>query len=150
MVVAEIKSKLVICNIPTTNSDAAQRFYGALLGGGEFAPAPNKADSFYRPISRDGIDLTITRRHDDHESWTCYFAVENLDRAIEELSSAGGEIVVKPQAVASASGDGEVGRTAVMLDPDKNHVGLIELTDDDAQQYFGLRESRELRAEQRP
>jgi hypothetical protein len=36
-----------------------------------------------------------------------------------------------------------------MLDPDRNHVGLIELQDEQAQRYFGLREERSLRKEQR-
>lgn len=145
---ASLRSKLVICNIPTVNSDAAMKFYGTLLGGGEFAPAPNKEDSYYRPISPDGIDLTITRRYEEQESWTCYFAVDDLDRAFEELVGAGAEVKLEPKSVAAAGGEGDVGRMAIVLDPDKNSVGLLELTNAGAQKYFGLDARRELRAEQ--
>lgn len=143
-----LNSKLVICNIPTTNSEAARKFYGTLLGSDAFAPAPNDADSYFQPISPDGIDLTITRRYDDNESWTCYFAVDSLDRAIEELSGLGGKIVHEPATVAGAKGEREVGRFAVMLDPDQNHVGLMEVQDEEAQSYFGLGGERALRPEQ--
>jgi predicted enzyme related to lactoylglutathione lyase len=149
MATAELRAKLVFCNVPTVNSDAALRFYGTLLGSEDFVPAPNRPDSYFRPISPDGIDLTINRRYEDTESWTCYFAVDSLDRAIEELRGIGGEVVSEPSSVPSAGGNGEIGRFAVMLDPDRNHVGLIELRDEAAQQYFGLRERQPLRPEQR-
>jgi predicted enzyme related to lactoylglutathione lyase len=148
MAAAGIRSKLVICNIPTVDTEAAQKFYGTLLGGGEFAPAPNREESYYRPISPDGIDLTITKRYEELESWTCYFAVDNLERTLEELREAGAEVKLKPTSVAGAGAKGDVGRMAIVLDPDKNSVGLLELTDSGAQKYFGLDERRELRAEQ--
>jgi predicted enzyme related to lactoylglutathione lyase len=144
---AQLKSKLVMCNVPTVDSEKSRRFYSALLGSEDFVRAPKTdVETYYQPISRDGIDLSITQRYDDNESWTCYFAVEDVERSIEELSSYGAEVVHKPQEVPSAE-DSEIGRFAVVLDPDRNHVGLIELRPD-AQKYFGLGESRELRPEQ--
>ena len=145
---AALRSKLVICNIPTVDSDAAMKFYGTLLGGGDFARAPNKEESYYRPISPDGVDLTITKRHEEQEGWTCYFAVDDLERALEELQGAGAKVIQEIMSVDAARGEGDVGRMAIVLDPDKNSVGLLEVTDAGAKKYFGVDQRRELRPEQ--
>ena len=145
---AALRSKLVICNIPTVDSDAAMKFYGTLLGGGEFAPAPNKEESYYQSISPDGVDLTITKRHEEQEGWTCYFAVDDLERALEELQGAGAKVIQEIKSVDAAGGEGDVGRMAIVLDPDKNSVGLLEVTDAGAKKYFGVDQRRELRPEQ--
>lgn len=141
---AQLKAQLVICNVPSTKYEESMRFYGALLGSDDFAPAPNdKVDSYFRPISEDGIDLTITQRYDDSERLTCYFAVASLDEALKELRELGGEVVVEPRPVTAGRATqgalkaGEaVGRMAVMLDPDGNHVGLIELVAESALEHF--------------
>lgn len=136
-----LKSKLILCNVPTSDSDAAQRFYGALLGADDFLSAPNDSESVTLPLSQDGVDLTITRRYDDNERLTCYFAVHDLDEALRQALELGGKLMVEPRDVPIESrvakqlqaslprgvkvGDA-VGRMAVVLDPDGNHVGLME------------------------
>jgi hypothetical protein len=105
-----------------------------------------EVESYFRPISEDGTNLLVTQRYDDHEALTCYFAVDNLEQAIESLQQAGGTLIVPPANVPLAvppqtrevlspefirRGIGipqSVARMAVMLDPDRNHVGLIQLT----------------------
>jgi len=147
---ARLKSQLVLCNVPSVNMGAATRFYGALLGG-DFAPGLNdEVESYFRPISRDGIDMTVTQRFDDQERMTCYFAVDDLDAAIRELQELGGELQVPPRPVSLSKRarryreDAErgglrvgerVGTMAVLLDPDRNHVGLIQL-EEHAQRHF--------------
>lgn len=147
MALAKLSSKIVFCNVPTRNSQAARQFYSLLLGSDDFARAPNMAvESYFRPISEDGTNLLITQRYDDHEALTCYFAVENLDQAIESLQKAGGTLIVPPANVPLSvpppvhealspefvrRGIGipqSIARMAVMLDPDRNHVGLVQLT----------------------
>lgn len=143
----KLKSKLVLCNVPSVDSPAARRFYGALLGE-DFARAPNpEVESYFTLLSRDGVDLTITYRQSDEERLTCYFAVENLEESLEELRQLGGEVVVQPKDVAvdpdrapgagkqKSGGRPRVGRMAVLLDPDKNHVGLMEIAPD-AHRHF--------------
>ncbi len=138
-------ASLILCNVPTSNSEAAQRFYGALIGVDRFARALNdRVESYFAPLSRDGIDLTITQRFDDNERLTCYFAVDDLAESVGQLSELGGRVVVEPRAVAIGPdrakrfyqefakreglevGD-SIGTMAVMLDPDGNHVGLMQL-----------------------
>lgn len=148
MATAQLKSKLIICNVPTADSEAARKFYGALLGSDRFVPAPTReVESYIQPISPDGVDLRITARQDDRERLTCFFAVENLDEAVETLRGIGAELVVEPKELRT-EGDESAGRMAIVLDPDKNAVGLAEL-DPSSHLYFGLGEHRKpLRDEQ--
>jgi predicted enzyme related to lactoylglutathione lyase len=147
---ARLKAQLVLCNVPSVDTSAATKFYGALLGG-DFARGLNDdVESYFRPISKDGIDMTVTQRFDDQERMTCYFAVDDLDAAIKELQDLGGELVVDPRPVHLSKrakryrqeaekagfkvGD-RVGTMAVFLDPDKNHVGIMQL-EEHAQPHF--------------
>ena len=150
----KLKSKLILCNVPTVNNDAARRFYSALIGEDLARGLNPQVESYFAPLSRDGVDLTITQRFDDSERLTCYFAVDNLDQAIGELEGLGGEIVIPPRDVELGPQEardfyvrekkkkgqdvrdpGKVGRMAVMLDPDRNHVGLMQLAEH-AQPHF--------------
>lgn len=150
---AQLKSSLIMCNVPTVDSAKAQAFYGALLGTEEFAPGQNpNVESYWTPISRDGIDLTVTQRYDDSERLTPYFAVESLDEAVKQLTELGGEVVQEPVAVSlpsDAKGQAtkgrrpRLGRMAVMLDPDRNHVGLMELEDEHAHRHFRVGRHRQ-------
>jgi predicted enzyme related to lactoylglutathione lyase len=151
------KGKLVLVNAPTRDSEKSRSFYGALLGA-EFAQGfnPNVA-SWWTPLLR-GVDFTITMRYDDRERLTPYFAVENLEAAIKDLEAHGGQCVVPPRDVvfgpeqareayvAEQKKEGHdlkpnqvktVGRMAVLLDPDLNHVGLIQVAPD-AKRHFGV------------
>jgi predicted enzyme related to lactoylglutathione lyase len=151
----KLKASLVLCNVPTADSIQARAFYNSLLGVGEFAPTPNEdvAESYFAPISDDGIDLTITSRYDDSERLTCYFAVEDLNAAITELTAAGGRLAVPPRTVSAGSERAQrlrrarggargsefgpsVGTMAVMLDPDGNHVGLMQIQEEAARRHF--------------
>src|SRR5215210_6913943 len=138
---ARLKAQLVLCNVPSVDTGAATRFYGALLGS-DFARGLNdEVESYFQPISKDGIDMTVTQRFDDQERMTCYFAVDDLEATLKELQELGGEVEVDPRPVSLSRrarkyreeakkagfkvGD-TVGRMAVLLDPDKNHVGIIQ------------------------
>jgi len=142
----QLNAKLVICNIPTNNSAAAQQFYDTLFGGKDFARSLNdKVNSHFRPISEDGLTLTIAPRHDDREPITCFFAVDNLDQAVSQLEAVGGKVVVNstPLPISGPPEATEVFASAIrtqggqpsdnagnfvgMLDPDGNYLGLIEL-----------------------
>ena len=141
---ARLRSTIVICNVPSKNFDESKRFYSTLLGSDDFARALNdEVTSYHRPISSDGLDLTITQRFDDSERLTPYFAVNDLDEVLKELVDAGGKVVSRPADVpvakqaqefyqqsvpgADEGNSARVGRFAVILDPDGNHVGIIEL-----------------------
>jgi predicted enzyme related to lactoylglutathione lyase len=144
MATRQLNAKLVICSIPTTNSAAAQQFYNTLLGGEDFARTLNgQIESYYRPISKDGLTLTITARQNDRESLTCFFAVDDLAETVEQLKAAGGEVVVTatPLAVSAPESATEAfaevvkgqqapstaGEFVGMIDPDGNYLGLMQL-----------------------
>src|SRR5271169_1397882 len=90
----QLNAKLVMCHIPTNNSATAQRFYNTLFGGDDFARSLATIESYYRPISQDGVTLTMAGRQDQREPITCYFAVDNLDDTVRQLVAAGGKVVV--------------------------------------------------------
>jgi predicted enzyme related to lactoylglutathione lyase len=139
----QLNAKLVICSVPTRNSSKAQQFYNTLLGGSDFAPSLNEeVESYFRPISEDGLTLTVAARQSDRESITCYFAVDNLDETVKQLTAAGGTVVVNPapvavsgpaqakQAFADAVGHPApqtAGRWVGMIDPDGNYLALMQL-----------------------
>jgi predicted enzyme related to lactoylglutathione lyase len=148
---SQLNAKLVMCNVPTKNSVAARKFYDMLLGGEDFARSlDDKLESYFRPISQEGLTLTIATRHDAREPVTCFFAVDNLDETVRQLTAAGGKVIVSPyemppsappQAIAAAQRvhrSGNMGRFVTMLDPDENYIGLIQL-DDSMQSHFNAR-----------
>ncbi|HVE77692.1 MAG TPA: hypothetical protein VNA89_02465 [Gemmatimonadaceae bacterium] len=163
---AKLKSALVLYNVPSKNFGAARRFYSVLLGSDDFVRAPNRdVESYFRPVSPDGIDLTITARQDDREQTTCYFAVPSLQGAMDELQRVGGTLVVAPRDVRITSNrvreayvaqerqnqiqaNEQVGRMAVLLDPDGNHVGLIELAEHAHRHFRWGKSQRPLEPEQ--
>jgi predicted enzyme related to lactoylglutathione lyase len=140
----QLNAKLVICSVPTQNTAAAQEFYDTLLGGQDFARTLNdQIESYYRPISRDGLTLTIAARQNDRETITPFFAVDDLDETVKELEAAGGKVVVQStplpvsapakakQAFASLAKAQQAPPTAGnfvgMTDPDGNYLGLMQL-----------------------
>lgn len=138
MATQQLNAKLVICSVPTKNSAASQKFYNALFGGDDFARSLNdKIESYFRPISEDGVTLTVTARQNDREPITVYFAVDNLDQTVKALEAAGGKVVVnstpvpisgKPEAVkALGAASSSAGSFATMQDPDGNYLGLMQL-----------------------
>ncbi len=158
----QLNAKLVMCNVPTTNSDAARKFYDALFGGEDFARSLNdKVESYFRPISQDGVTLTIARRQDDREPITCYFAVDDLADTVKQLEAAGGKVVLNstpipvsgpPEAkkvfddAVKSSGDqpsDNAGQFATLLDPDGNYIGLMQLQGS-LQRSFNARQAQRM------
>lgn len=148
------KAKLIFCNVPADDLGRAQQFYGALLGTGNFARSlTNQVEAYHQPISSDGIDLNLTQRFNANERTMTYWAVDDLDAMVAQLQSLGAKVVtapqqmpVAPQALQYYIGNVQrlapgqavtdsIGRTAILLDPFGNPVGLVELAQH-AQQHF--------------
>ena len=150
----QLNAKLVMCSVPTKNSDAAQKFYNTLFGGDDFARSLNdQVESFYRPINQDGLTLTIATRQDEREPITCYFAVDDLNATVRQLEAEGGKLVVNPtdmpasgppqalQAAQDVQPSTNMGNFVTMLDPDGNYLGLMQL-DNSIQAHFNARKSQ--------
>jgi predicted enzyme related to lactoylglutathione lyase len=125
-------AQLVFCNVPARDADSVLGFYGALLGIDPKAFVPNKKSpipQYYEPITGDGVDITITQRNDTREVTATYWHVDDIRAAIKELEGAGGNVVQGPGEIP----DG--GYNAMMLDPEGNYVGLVQLAETQ-QEYF--------------
>jgi predicted enzyme related to lactoylglutathione lyase len=146
---AHLKAKVVFYDVPASDLDASRKFYGALLGTDEFAPSPTeRVKALFRPISADGIDMTLhqkaDRPDDPPDVPITYFAVDSLAEAQRELESLGGKVVHPPTDIPLPTGKAlenyqraakaarhkvgkRIGQALLMLDPDENPLGLVEL-----------------------
>jgi predicted enzyme related to lactoylglutathione lyase len=146
-----MQAKLIFLEILTRDPKKAQDFYGTLFGVQAFAKIPtDKVQSYQMPISADRIDLHVTQSPTkDPPRIVPYFAVDDLRRAIEYVQRAGGKLIVEPFAAhvpdqfyerfrakaalrldkvdPSVKISNRLGEVALMLDPDNNPIGLMEL-----------------------
>jgi predicted enzyme related to lactoylglutathione lyase len=164
-----LKSKLLFVNVPSSNPDSVVRFYNNLLGVDLARSLTEKVTSYHAPIDEDGIDLNITDRQYDGEQITCYFGVDDLDAAVSEVQQGGGKVVAGPfdvqvedevfeeykkQQLEDLRGpdreeiEKNLGRSAIVVDPDGVPFGLMELTGHAQRHYNFGRHQRELRAPQ--
>lgn len=140
-------AKLIQCNVPSTNIRKSRAFYGLLFPDMSFAQSlTDEIEAYHMPISVDGIQLTISPRQAAQEQIICYFAVDNLDAILTAVEQNGGTVVVEPftlnispEAFLAYKGmvkefypdaghtDTDIGRSAIVQDPDGNFVGLTEL-----------------------
>ena len=100
----------------TGDVDGAQQFYGPLLGW-DFADS-GASDMAYREISIDGnaigglMSLTTDMTENGAQPcWLGYITVEDVDRMVEAIESAGGDIHLTPRDIPG------VGRFALVTDP---------------------------------
>jgi predicted enzyme related to lactoylglutathione lyase len=176
-----LNASLIFINIPTENYEASLEFYSTLLGG-DFARSLNDlVTSYHRPVSEDGIDVTITGRQDIQERCIPYFEVQDLEGTLRDLQKINKSVnviepteevpalVVGPTVVDATTPENvlaagrvrgasvrgrevereRVGKMAVILDPAGNHVGLMELQDEQAKAYFRAgKHKRSLTSEQ--
>lgn len=151
---AKLRSKVVMLNVPASDLDRGRKFYSTLLGSDDFVRGLNeKVRSFYRPISEDGLNLTIAQQQDKAERLTAFFAVDNLDQMVKQLTDAGGTLKVAPMDI-PVSGPPELmqahdeavkqhgeqpgktaDRMATMIDSEGNYIGLIQLAGN-SERYF--------------
>jgi predicted enzyme related to lactoylglutathione lyase len=144
-----LKAKVVFYDVPASNLDASRKFYGALLGTDEFARSPSdRIEAYFRPISADGIDMTLHKKDDRPQDPPdipiTYFAVDSLAEAQRELESLGGKVVNGPFEIPLPTGKAleqyqkaakaarhpigkRIGEALLMLDPDENPLGIVQL-----------------------
>jgi hypothetical protein len=104
-----------------------------LLGGDAFVQnVKSPIPQYQEALTGDGVDLTITQRQDTRDVTAAYWAVPNVDEMVDQLMKQGGEVATRVD-----TPDG--GRTALMLDPEGNFFGLIQLPED-AHEYFQVGE----------
>ncbi len=133
-----MRGRLIMVNVPMSDSEQSQAFYSHILGVDFARSLTEKKDSYHAPTSA-GVLLTLNSRVHPQEAITAYFAVMNLDKELAALTRLGGNIVVQPtqlpvlasrrckvaQEVIELPDD--MGRFALVRDPENNLIGLIQL-----------------------
>lgn len=112
---------LVSVNIPMSNDIKFAQFYGYLLGA-SLKDHPHTPGAYYVQVPE--CALTMFPRHHRKQTTTCYFEVEDIDKAIERLVELGGRQVGTKHLITA----GSIKRWSAIVedpDPDGNHVGLI-------------------------
>ncbi len=111
-------------DLVTHDVAASQNFYAALLGW-EFEPTTRNGRPYV--IARSGGQATggFVQREDARAgaaTWLSYLSVADLDRAVGQVTSAGGKLLLAPTAASA------YGRVAVVLDPQGAPLGLAGVT----------------------
>ena len=115
--------KFVWRDLVTEDPDAVKPFYAGLLGW-EFVET-RALGAPYTLVRSDGqfiagISKTRRPRPDQPVSqWLSFMSVASVDRAVEQTRAAGGSVVAGPLDLPN------VGRGAVVLDPDGAPLGLL-------------------------
>jgi predicted enzyme related to lactoylglutathione lyase len=140
----KLSAVLAFVNIPSDDIDATSAFFEKLLGI-DLVPNLSDAEGYHAPISDDGIDLNVNRRHNPAEGATPYFAVRDLDAALAEAQASGGETLWGPEDLRMKQEDfaeyrkllkevedvnadtPSVGRAALVRVPGGSTVGLVQL-----------------------
>lgn len=107
--------------LATSDLDAAQRFYEAVIGW-RVAPSPNVAFDYRIAHSDDaGVAglMTMPSEAGMPPFWMIYFAVDDADRTAAAAQAAGGRIYKAPADIPA------VGRFAVLGDPQGAGFGIL-------------------------
>ncbi len=117
--------KFIWHDLITDDVDAAQAFYGPLMGwtfeqtqrpgGGPYTLIRSVAGEYVGGI----VELEDPADGTDYSRWLGYYAVPAVDEAVEATLEAGGQVVVSARNLAS------VARVAAVRDPDGAVIGLV-------------------------
>jgi len=139
-------AKLIMVGLPADRPRAAARFYNGVVGG-DFARSFSQDHAFHAPVSADGVDFLISKRHSAAELPMPYFAVDDVNVAIDAARHGGGTVVWGPADIPIAqtvlndykdlhreeAGQGivtdSVGSGAIIKDPQGNLFGVVELAE---------------------
>ena len=101
-------------DLATPDLEAAEKFYGPLLGW-EIPELPNSAEmGGYRRAKKDGKDIAGAMplmQEGQPPAWSTYVAVTDADATAAAVKDAGGSVISEPMDVM------ELGRMAVFADP---------------------------------
>ncbi len=112
------------CELLTTDTEAAQQFYGTLFNW-TLEPAPNAPPGIdYRIAQCDGKPVAGMMSIPDTNPgmpphWGSYITVEDVDKTVQQATALGATVCVPPQDIA------EVGRFSVLQDPQGAVFGII-------------------------
>jgi uncharacterized protein len=131
--------KFVWHDLVTESPDACRRFYGSLLGW-EFEDTQRlgKPYTIARRGGRRVAGIVAIRRSgaENESQWLGYVSVPDVDKAVAEVTEAGGRALVPPRDVES------IARAAVVADPQGAALGFARLYAGDPADEASPREGR--------
>ena len=122
--VAAHVGRFVWHDLVTRDAAACQKFYGALLGW-DFKETTRDGHPYFLAQSGGsfaGGIVPLAGAAPGPAAWLSYLSVPDLDRAVAQVGSAGGKVLLQPRAV------GAYGRVAVVTDPQGAPLGLAGVT----------------------
>ena len=126
----------------TTDADAAQTFYGGLVGW-RFRDA-GQSGMDYRLFAKDGPDvgglLPLTAEMQENGArplWAGYIVVDDVDASAEAIAKAGGDILMQPRDIPN------VGRFAFVKDPQGAPFYIMHGSSDQPSESFAPHTPRE-------
>jgi predicted enzyme related to lactoylglutathione lyase len=137
------KTQLIAVSYPVSDPDAAQDFYGTLMGV-ELARSLTEQLQSWHSQAAAGVQFVMNPQQNPDERPMAHFAVGNLDAAVNELQQHGGNKVADFDMPVTGRAKGLVerefrkrgvrepitdrmGRGAIVADTDGNMVALIQL-----------------------
>jgi predicted enzyme related to lactoylglutathione lyase len=143
-----LNKKLAFISVAAGNPDVVRSFYEKFFGI-SFAATLGTTLTYQAPIDENGIDMMIGPQHDPKDSVIAYYAVDDINAAINEAKAAGGKVLWGPMGLPIAPaqqaaykglvekfhpGDAKsttdwstLGHGALIADPVGNPVGLVQL-----------------------
>ncbi len=109
------------CELQTTDTDSANRFYTGLFGWG------TKVGGDYTEWLRGGTSIGRTMKIQKEwgpvpPNWLVYFCVDDCDTAAKKAGELGGEAIVSPSDIP------KTGRFSVLRDPQGAVFAVVKLT----------------------
>lgn len=116
MVRVHWQARLVLRDLPVADAEVSRRFYRALLGSDDVVGGVSERRVSSRRFGQaTENDPGMAGHHDCVGEVPCWFAVEDLERVVRELTALGGVVVGVPDR-----------RMVAMVDPDGCPIGLVE------------------------
>lgn len=138
---SDVHGDFIWYELVTTNSDAAQVFYGGLVGW-QFADF-SQENMKYELFSADGPPvgglMGLTKDMLDNGArpmWAGYVAVDDVDTSVDAVKKAGGAVLLEPWDIP------EVGRIAFVNDPQGAPFYLMRGTSDESSESFAATEPK--------
>ncbi|HUC66655.1 MAG TPA: VOC family protein [Stellaceae bacterium] len=126
----KFEGRFVWYELMTTDTEAAQAFYGKVVGwGAQNAPVPGVSYTLFTvaemPVAGLMQQPEEVRKRGAPPSWLGYVGVANVDTAAAKVARLGGTVHVPPSDIPN------VGRFAVVLDPQHVAFALFQPAGDE-------------------
>lgn len=138
-----VQGEFIWYELITSDAEAAQAFYGPLLGWEFTDSGVDGVD--YRMISKNGVQLAglmeITSEMADggaRPCWLGYVSVDDPDAAAEQVAAGGGTVIMGPHDI-----PGDIGRFVFLADPQGAPIYFMRGNSDQDSQSFARYEPRE-------